>query len=205
MLEGIASIRPANENDPPAPKTLLEIPEQTWQNIKSIPENLVKLPSQLKEVYEKGTTEQQVETAVTVVGSLLSGPKKPPKIGGVVAAGMSGTSKGNKLTKVGLSAGAGLNALKNDLKNLANMSRADIAKAISEKIPSLQYKGGSPDGRFMQWKDASNQTRVRIDPPDAVTPYDHIHLYDSKGNALDINLNIKPANSPDVHIPIKPN
>lgn len=97
----------------------------------------------------------------------------------------------------------GLKALLNDLKNLPNMTRADIARVIKEKMPSLQYKGGSPDGRFMQWKDSHGRTRIRIDPPDPETPFDHIHLYDSKGNSLDIDLNVKPMNSPDVHIPIK--
>ena len=94
-----------------------------------------------------------------------------------------------------------------DIANLGNMNRLQISEMISEKYSNvLDYKGGSPDGRFMQWeyKD-SGMTAVRIDPPDKVTLYDHIHLYDVNGNALDINGNIGAVDSPDVHIKIKCN
>ena len=98
----------------------------------------------------------------------------------------------------------GLHSLLESLKDLPNMDRQAITKAINDNIPSLKYKGGSPDGRFMQWEQINGDIKVRIDPPDGKTNYHHIHISDSKGNSLDIQLQIKPETSPDVHIPISP-
>jgi RHS repeat-associated protein len=94
-----------------------------------------------------------------------------------------------------------------DMANLGSMNRQQISEMISQKYSdALEYKGGSPDGRFMQWKYKDiGVTAVRIDPPDKVTLYDHIHLYDTTGNPLDINGNIGAVDSPDVHIKIKCN
>ena len=103
------------------------------------------------------------------------------------------------------SATKGLQALKTSLSNLPSYDRATIMKAIDENMPSLRLKGQSPDGRFMHWEQINGDIKVRIDPPDAQTPYDHIHIYDSKGNSLDINLEIGDRTSPSTHIPIKPN
>ncbi|WP_252216775.1 hypothetical protein [Clostridium sp. VAP41] len=60
---------------------------------------------------------------------------------------------------------------------------------------------GSPDGRFVHIKDGNGNYRVRIDPSDKVTEYPHMHVLDGEGNALDVNGNIVPSNSPDAHIP----
>ena len=50
-------------------------------------------------------------------------------------------------------------------------------------------------------KDENGKTRIRLDPPDNKTPYDHKHLYDENGNPLDANGNIVNKKSPDAHIP----
>jgi len=94
-----------------------------------------------------------------------------------------------------------------DIANLGSMNRQQISEMISENYSDvLEYKGGSPDGRFMQWKyKDTGTTAVRIDPPDKVTLYDHIHLYDTNGNPLDVNGNIGSVDSPDVHIKIQCN
>ncbi|MBF0778976.1 transposase [Streptococcus cuniculi] len=42
---------------------------------------------------------------------------------------------------------------------------------------------------------------IRIDPPDTVTKYDHIHFYDRFNDSLDVNGNIVSKKSPDAHIP----
>ncbi|MBT2217981.1 transposase [Virgibacillus dakarensis] len=50
-------------------------------------------------------------------------------------------------------------------------------------------------------KDANKNFRIRIDPPDKKTPYQHMHIYDEKGKPLDINGNVVDKKSPDGHIP----
>ncbi|GIP46337.1 hypothetical protein J45TS6_47960 [Paenibacillus sp. J45TS6] len=44
---------------------------------------------------------------------------------------------------------------------------------------------------------------MRIDPPDKVTKYDHVHLFDENGNSVDINQIIVDRKSSDAHIPYK--
>lgn len=31
---------------------------------------------------------------------------------------------------------------------------------------------------------------MKIDPPEKVTKYDHVHIFDESSNTLDINLNV---------------
>jgi RHS repeat-associated protein len=85
--------------------------------------------------------------------------------------------------------------------NLKNMSKQQVI----DSIPS----GWEVKGRALY--DKNNLYRARIDPPDNVTNYDHIHLYDyfnKKNNKLNIlldeNFNRVPYNSPDGHIKIMP-
>lgn len=67
----------------------------------------------------------------------------------------------------------------------------------------LRVKGRSPSGRFVEFADGSDNVRAKIHPPDAVTPYDHLHLYDSEGNALDSELRAVSPKSPAAHIRIR--
>lgn len=80
-------------------------------------------------------------------------------------------------------------------------------------VPNMsksQLLGNLPDGwkytennGFVHVKDATGAIRMRIDPPDKVTKYDHVHLFDENGNPLDINGNVVDRKSPDAHIPYK--
>ncbi|MBD5505327.1 MAG: transposase [Lachnospiraceae bacterium] len=85
------------------------------------------------------------------------------------------------------------------------MSPEELSKLTPEQLKELLPEGWkynqSPDGRFVHIKDASGNYRIRIDPPDSYTSYDHIHVFDQDGNSLDINGNIVPYDSPDAHIP----
>jgi RHS repeat-associated protein len=89
-------------------------------------------------------------------------------------------------------------------QDLPSMDRAAIELFIEENMPAISKKGQSPDGSRMHWQDANGKTRIRIDPPDAQTKYDHIHLYDSEGNSLNTNGEIVPYTSEEAHIPITP-
>jgi RHS repeat-associated protein len=89
--------------------------------------------------------------------------------------------------------------------DLNNMNRQQISQILSN-ADNITYKGGSPKGEFMQWKYSDTGiTAVRIDLPDSVTNYDHIHLFDTKGNPLSVEGKIVDAKSPEAHIKIKCN
>ena len=98
-----------------------------------------------------------------------------------------------------------LDIMQEGTSSLDNISPQDISKLtpeeLKQKLPPQWSYNGSPDGRFVHIKDSNGQYRIRIDPPDKVTEYPHIHIFDSEGNALDINGKIVPSNSPDAHIP----
>ena len=81
--------------------------------------------------------------------------------------------------------------------DIPNMSKNELI----EKLPS-DWKVKENNG-FVHVRDAEGNIRMRIDPPDKVTNYDHVHLYDETGNPLDVNLNIVDRKSPDAHIPIE--
>ncbi len=91
--------------------------------------------------------------------------------------------------------------VKDFAKNLPTMTRQDIIAELQKA--GLTLKGQSPNGQFMEFVDASGRVRVKIHPPDKVTTYDHVHLYDGQGRPL--NQGLKPDNtrSPATHIPIK--
>lgn len=44
---------------------------------------------------------------------------------------------------------------------------------------------------------------MKIDHPDKVTKYDHVHIFYKNGNSLDINLKVVDRKSPNAHIPYK--
>ncbi|MDR4174099.1 transposase [Bacillus cereus] len=74
-------------------------------------------------------------------------------------------------------------------------------KEILEKLPD-GWKYTENNG-FVHVRDGNGTIRMRIDPPDKVTKYDHVHLYDENKNPLDVNGSIVDAKSPDAHIPYK--
>ncbi|WP_229778747.1 polymorphic toxin-type HINT domain-containing protein [Deinococcus knuensis] len=89
-------------------------------------------------------------------------------------------------------------------KNLPNMSFDDI-KAQAEAL-GFTAKGptsGPLVGKMLHFYDAKDRMRMRIDPPDGTTLHPHVHLYNIKGDPVDINLKPVKSSSPDAHIPIK--
>ena len=50
-------------------------------------------------------------------------------------------------------------------------------------------------------KNSKGDYKIRIDPPDRITDYNHMHIYDKNGKPLDINGNIVNRKSLDAHIP----
>lgn len=56
--------------------------------------------------------------------------------------------------------------------------------------------GHTENRGFIHIRDSNKNIRMRIDPPDKLTKYDHIHIYDENGNPLDINLNMVDRKSP---------
>lgn len=95
-------------------------------------------------------------------------------------------------------------AVKAFAEDLPNMSFSAI-KAQAEAL-GLTPRGptsGPLVGKMLHFYDSKGRIRMRIDPPDKITLYPHIQLYDTEGNSLDINLKRVSPNSPVAHIPIK--
>lgn len=88
------------------------------------------------------------------------------------------------------------------LEQAAGKSPQQIAADLQSA--GLKLKGSSPDGRFMEFVDKAGNVRAKLHPPDAVTQYPHLHVYDSAGNPLSATLKTVPANSPAAHIPTAP-
>ena len=55
--------------------------------------------------------------------------------------------------------------------------------------------------RRVHIKNSKGDYKIRIDPPDRITDYNHMHIYDKNEKPLDINGNIVNRKSPDAHIP----
>ena len=73
-----------------------------------------------------------------------------------------------------------------------------------EYLQSLGYKikGKSPGGRFIEFVDKKGRIRAKIHPPDKITNFNHLHLYDEKGNALNSKFKIAHSRSSGAHIKI---
>lgn len=56
----------------------------------------------------------------------------------------------------------------------------------------------------MEFADKLGSTRVKIHPPDRVTSFSHMHIYDKIGRSLDLRLGLASRRSPEAHIKIKP-
>ncbi|MDL5140908.1 pre-toxin TG domain-containing protein [Bacillus atrophaeus] len=82
-------------------------------------------------------------------------------------------------------------------KNIPNMSKKEILDSLPTEWKYTEHNG------FVHVRDTSGNIRMRIDPPDKMTKYDHVHLFDKNGNPLDKNLRIVDRKSPDAHIPYK--
>ena len=77
----------------------------------------------------------------------------------------------------------------------------DVTNVDISNLPEGWTK--TTNSGFTHVRDTNGNIRIRIDPPDKVTPYLHKHLYDNLGNSLDADGNIVNPSNPDAHIPIK--
>lgn len=82
-------------------------------------------------------------------------------------------------------------------ENIPNMSKQEILDSLPRDWKYTENNG------FVHIRDTNGNVRMKIDPPDKVTKYDHVHLFDESGNPIDVNLNVVDRKSPDAHIPYK--
>ncbi|WP_243521869.1 WXG100 family type VII secretion target [Bacillus pseudomycoides] len=93
--------------------------------------------------------------------------------------------------------GSGLKGWNLKPSNIPNMPRQELLDSVPNN-----WKINDNNG-FAHIRDENGLMRMRIDPPDKVTKYDHVHIYDEAGNSLDVNGNIVDSKSPAAHIPYK--
>ena len=98
-----------------------------------------------------------------------------------------------------------------DLTDVGKVSKVKTLDKLSPKEISqmtlAELKEALPEG----WKFFENngrihikegkEYRIKIDPPDKVTKYDHMHIYDENENLLNVNGNIVDRKNPAGHIP----
>lgn len=82
-----------------------------------------------------------------------------------------------------------------DAKTISNMSKEELKAALPEGWSYSEHNGR------VHIKDVNGNYRVRIDPPDSITNYQHMHIYDEHQNSLDIHGNIVDYKSSNAHIP----
>ncbi|WP_459762185.1 RHS repeat-associated core domain-containing protein [Alkaliphilus crotonatoxidans] len=84
-----------------------------------------------------------------------------------------------------------------DPYNLINMTKTDILENLPQGWRYTEHNG------FVHVRDTNTNVRMRIDPPDAKTPYDHVHLYNKKGESLNKDLKVVNNKSKEAHIEYK--
>jgi hypothetical protein len=92
--------------------------------------------------------------------------------------------------------GAKLDFKNNKFLDISKMSKNDILNSLPDGWKYTENNG------FIHVRDSTGKVRMKIDPPDKITKYDHVHLFDNNGNPIDINGNIVGRKSKDAHIPI---
>lgn len=85
--------------------------------------------------------------------------------------------------------------------SLKNMTPNEI---VSNLPSGLRNGGRMPNGSYKVFYGNSKAEAIRVDPPDNVTPYWHVHYFDKNGDALDINANKVSYKSPSAHIECRP-
>lgn len=133
------------------------------------------------------TTQDRLLKMTTLANSMLTAGVA---VKGVVDVGKVKNSKSNTPKKA---SGANLNKL--SPKDINNMSLDELRNSIPKDWQIFENNGR------VHIKDANGNFRVRIDPPDKITNYEHMHIFDENKNPLDIKGNIVDKKSPDGHIP----
>ena len=100
-----------------------------------------------------------------------------------------------------------------DKRDIRRLTRDDIKKYLGEvknkthdqisqdlEKLGLEIRGQSPDGKFKEFVDKHGNIRAKLHPPDKVTKYPHLHIYDKAGKSLDSNLSKVPARAVEAHI-----
>lgn len=87
-------------------------------------------------------------------------------------------------------------ALQNgDARTIHGMTRNQLRSDLPEGWTYHEHNGR------IHVKDELGNYRVRVDPPDRTTQYQHIHIFDADRNSLDIDGNIVGPKDPAGHIP----
>lgn len=84
-----------------------------------------------------------------------------------------------------------------DTNEIPNMTKQEIIDFIPDDWEYTEHNG------FVHIKDETGKMRIRIDPPDKMTKYPHVHAYDNNGNLLDRFGNIVDRTSPAGHLSYK--
>ncbi|MDM5351651.1 hypothetical protein QUF65_12210 [Lysinibacillus sphaericus] len=140
-------------------------------------ENVRKWEKVIEETYGLANNSQKAKDAKTT-------QKEIDQLGEYVKKHDKGNTVGNFAGKI-------------DAKNIPNMSKQEILDGLPKDWKYTENNG------FVHIRDGNGNVRMKIDPPDKVTKYDHVHILDENGNPLDVNLNIVDRKSPDAHIPYK--
>lgn len=69
-------------------------------------------------------------------------------------------------------------------RNIPNMSKKQILDKIHKNWKYTENNG------FVHVRDGSGRLRMRIDPPDNKTKYQHVHLYNQTGQPLNKNMKV---------------
>ncbi|CAM2363605.1 T7SS effector LXG polymorphic toxin [Listeria seeligeri] len=85
----------------------------------------------------------------------------------------------------------------NKFSGINEMTKDDILNDLPVGWKYTENNG------FIHVRDSNGNVRMKFDPPDNVTNFDHIHLFDNNGNPIDINGNVVNRKSSDAHIPYK--
>ncbi|WP_392553272.1 hypothetical protein RHO14_05275 [Orbus wheelerorum] len=80
-------------------------------------------------------------------------------------------------------------------KEIINLSSIELKNNLPEGWQFFENKGR------VHIKDTAGQMRIRIDPADKITNYQHMHIYDEKGNSLNNLGIIVERNNSAGHIP----
>jgi RHS repeat-associated protein len=89
--------------------------------------------------------------------------------------------------------------IKDYLSNAESVKKNQLITDL-ESI-GLQRKGKNDQARFVEFIDKTRNVRAKIHPPDKITQYDHLHIYDRAGNPLNKDLEIVCRTSQEAHIP----
>ncbi|MBC6301296.1 DUF4280 domain-containing protein [Listeria booriae] len=82
-----------------------------------------------------------------------------------------------------------------DVTDFKDKTREEIPDSLPEGWTHTEHNGR------IHIKDENGIVRVRTDPPDKQTNYNHMHIYDKDGKPLDKYGNLVDRKSTDAHIP----